>query len=67
MTARTSPPIASNAKNGMSKYAQNTKINPAAIKKPRTLIMPTPSLKKSQIKKMINNNESINSYLQFYD
>ena len=55
--------MATKAKNGISKYAQNTKINPAMSKKPKILIKPIPNLKKSQIKKIVNKSESINSYL----
>ena len=48
-------------KNGISKYAQNTKIKPAIIKKPIILIKPIPNLKKSQIRKMVNKSESISN------
>ena len=63
IAANNNPPTATRARNGMSKYAQNTKINPAMSKKPKILIKPTPNLKKSQIKKIVNKSESIVSYL----
>ena len=63
IAANNNPPTDTRARNGMSKYAQNTKINPAMSKKPKILIKPTPNLKKSQIKKIVNKSESIVSYL----